>query len=219
MTRTAWPSLLIAAVSVLAAGCDFGDLRPLRRRNADLARQLDVARKEAREADDIARGLQTVVLDQRKQIRTLQRLGPKRLEKLFHVKTVKVGQYTAPADFDGQPGDDGIKVYMRPLDANGDTIKAAGEVRIRLFDLAAAPKDTLIGEHRWPIEQVARAFSGGFLAYHFTFKCPWKARPRHADVTVRLEFIEYLTGKTFWAQKLVKVRPVAAPATQPATKP
>ena len=178
------------------------------------ATQLTEAREALRKLQGDRDGLQAVVIDQQKQIRVLQRLGEGRMEKLFHVRRIALGRYTGGADLDGVEGDDGIKVYLRPIDQEGSVVKAAGEVRIGLFDLAADPQDNLIGEYEFTVEQVSKQWSGGFMAYHFSFECPWKlAPPAHDEITVRVQFTDYLTGKVFTAQKLCKVKLPPLPVT------
>ena len=35
-----------------------------------------------------------------------------------------------------------------------------------------------------------------FLGFHYILECPWKTIPRNGEITVRVEFTDYLTGKT-----------------------
>ena len=165
-------------------------------------------------------GLQTVIIDQQKQIRSLQALGEgKRLEKIYHVSKITLGRYTGGVDTDGVAGHDAIKVFLRPIDQDGSTLKAAGDVKIQIFDLAL-PKENLIGEYKWPVDKISKHWSGGFMTYYFSFVCPWKktSPPKHKKLTVRVEFLDYLTGKTFMAQEVceVRVKPTPKAATKPA---
>jgi hypothetical protein len=176
---------------------------------SDIQRDNDQLRKDNRELSD--------------QVETLRRLGPDCLEKLFHVATIELGRHTGGVDLDGRPGHDAIKVYLDPLDRQGSVIKAAGEVIIRLFDLAAPAEKNLIGEYAWNVEEMGKEWSGGFGVYRFSFVCPWKAGPpAHEEITVRVEFVDYLTGRRFTAQKACKVNlppPDLAPASAPASQP
>ena len=148
---------------------------------------------------------------QRKRAESLMKLGDKRLEAIFHVERIQLGRYTGGIDTDDKPGHDAIKVYLDPIDADGSTIKAAGDVTIQLFDLAADPKANLLGEYRWRVAEISKQWSSGFVAYHYSFVCPFKSPPAHEELTIRVQFVDYLTGKTFTAQKLVKVV-LASPA-------
>ena len=198
--------LLLAALC--GAGCDL---------QVELAKandQLRASREENEKlkADQLA--VQQVVADQQKLIQTLRGLGEKRLELLFHVTAIKLGRYTGGLDVYGEGGDDGVRVYLRPVDRDGHALKAAGDVRIRLFDLAAKPAESLLGEYEFPVEAAAKQWQAGFITYHYRFDCRWKSRrPKNPEVTVRASFTDYLTGKTFTAQKVCTVKP---PPAQPA---
>jgi hypothetical protein len=197
----------VVIVSAALTGCDGMNLNPFQDKKVkQLTADLQTARAETELARKDADSAKIELARKQKRIDTLVALGPDRLQKLFYPVSLKLGQYTGGADLNGQGGDDGVKVFLRPIDANGDTIKAAGSVTIQLYDLAQPPDKTLIGEYKWSIDQVAKAFSGGFGAYHYTFTCPWKnGPPKHDQITVRLEFTDYLTGKTLPVQKLCKV--------------
>ena len=200
--------VLISAVVVSAAlpGCRGMDIFQQREKIKQLTADLESARAETKVTRQAVSDARSELARKQKRIDTLVGLGPDRLKKLYYAKAIKLGQYTGGADLDGQAGDDGIKVFLRPIDANGDTIKAAGSVTVQLYDLGAPADKTLIGQYKWSVEEVAKAFSGGFLTYHFSFTCPWKTGPpKHDEITVRVAFIDYLTGKTLSVQKVCKV--------------
>jgi outer membrane murein-binding lipoprotein Lpp len=200
--------VLISAVIVSAAlpGCRGMDIFQQGKKIKQLTADLESACADAKTAQQAVFEARSELARKQKRIDTLVSLGPDRIKKLYYVRSIKLGQYTGGADLNGQPGDDGIKVFLRPIDSNGDTIKAAGAVTVQVYDLAQPADKTLIGEYKWSVDEVAKAFSGGFMTYHFTFTCPWKSGPpKHAGITVRVEFIDYLTGKTMSAQKVCKV--------------
>ncbi len=169
-------------------------LRELGRENASLKAKLHELRLSAAEQEQL--------------IQRLRGLGEKRLALLFTVTRIELGRYTAGADLDGKPGHDGVRVYLRPLDRDGHAIKAAGSVTVRLFDLDRQG-DNLLGTCEFPVEKIAAHWHGGFGTYHYRFDCPWKRPPTGREVTVRAVFTDYLTGRSFTAQKLLKVRPPA----------
>lgn len=192
----------LALAGLFAAGCTYGnkqldqaraELRQAREQNAKLTQQLEA--------------LQQTVADGQKQIQTLQGLGQKRMDLLFHVTGIKLGRYTAGVDVDGKAGDDGIRVYLRPVDRDGHAIKAAGAVTVELFDLAAKPDENLLARYDFSVEEIASYWSAGFMTYHYRFECPWKSHPpANPEVTVRAAFTDYFTGKSFTAQKVCKVK-------------
>jgi len=192
----------IASATMLAslAGCMVpkDDLDATNEKLLQAERQLDDLRRDNADLSD-------ELAAKRKQIDSLMKLGDKRLEAIFHVVRIELGRYTGGFDSDGKPGQDAIKVYLDPIDADGSTIKAAGDVTIQLYDLAADPKANLLGEYHWSVAEISKQWSSGFVAYHYSFVCPFKSPPAHDEITIRVEFVDYLTGKTFTAQKAVKV--------------
>ena len=191
-------TVLVLLAALVNAGCQQQTLR-----------QSDQTRKDLQKLRDENRALQQTLTDQQQQIRLLQALGEKRLETLFTVQRIELGRYTGGANFDDIAGDDGIKVFLKPIDQHGSVIKAPGSVQIQLFDLAKP--DNLIGLYEWSAETIAEHWSSGFMAYHYSFECPWKADPpSHNEITVRVQFTDYLTGKTFTAQKLCRIKQVTA---------
>ena len=182
-----------------------------------LQQDLEAERQESGRLEERNEGLQKEIIAQRKQIDSLLSLGPKRLETIFHVASIRIGRYTGGIDSDGKEGHDGIKVYLKPIDQDGSTLKAAGDVTIQLYDLSADPKENLIGQYEWKAADISKKWSSGFMTYHYSFLCEWKSRPpRHGDVTVRAEFVDYLTGRHFTAQTVCKVNLPPAATTRPA---
>ena len=123
-------ALACLAIAAALAGCQpSGEV-------ATLQHDLEEARNQVRQCNDDKQSLQSVIVKQQKQVDTLLDLGDKRLEKLFHVKSIELGQYTGGVNLTGTDDSaDAIKVYVRPLDQDGSVIKAAGSVKIQLFDL------------------------------------------------------------------------------------
>ncbi|HUS48279.1 MAG TPA: hypothetical protein VM098_09170 [Phycisphaerae bacterium] len=202
MTRTI---LLAGAAVALVAGAG-GCILVEKAEYLKFLQQAAKSQGEIQKLKESQDGLQAVVIDQQKQIRTLQALGPKRLEKMYHVTAIQLGRYTGGIDTDAQGGHDAIKVYLAPVDQDGSTIKAAGDVAVQLYDLAEPAGGNLIGEYKWPVDKLSGQWSGGIITYHYSFVCPWKnGPPKHDEITVRVKFVDYLTGKTFTAQKLCKV--------------
>lgn len=153
------------------------------------------------------------------QILTLQALGEKRLAQLYTVKRIRIGASTGGANTDAKPGDDAIKVVVEPIDQHGSVLKAAGSVKVQVFDLAAPKATNLLAESCHDPNTVTDHWVSGFMGGYFTFTYPLPAPPDHSELTVRIEFVEYLTGKTFTAQKVVKVDLPAEPSSQPTTRP
>jgi len=195
----------LAVGLVAPAGCE-------RQQLPDDGKTLADARSSAARLEQENRRLRAELTARRRQVQTLQALGDKRLEKLYHVERISLGRFTGGVDLDGVSGDDAIRVYVEPIDQDGSVIKAAGEVKVQLFDLAAGPAKNLVAEFTFPVEQLSKRWFAGLGGSHFSLDCPWPAGPAgltrppaHSEITVRVQFTEYLTGKVFTAQKLCRV--------------
>ena len=183
----------------------------------DAAARLRRCQKENESLKANVQYLQAELIAGQEQIRTLQALGDKRMDLLFSVSDITIGKYTAGVDLDDKDGQDGVRVYLTPIDRDGHALKAAGSVKIQMFDLAA--KENMVAECNFPVERISEQWSGGFMAYHYRFDCPWGKQPEHDELTVRVEFTDYLTGKTFTAQKVCRLKltgPSPAVTTNPA---
>ncbi len=196
-------ALLLAALAFTTAGC-------LGSRSGEVAELAEQIVSRDRHISELKRQLsseEALAADRLAQIRQLQALGPKRIEKLFHVNRIQLATYTGGYDTDETRGDEGVNVYLEPIDAHGSVIKAAGSVKIQLFDLAAAPSRHLIGEYIFGVDELSKHWYGGALTYYFRFECPWRTGPpAHAEVTVRVVFVDYLTGKELTAQTRCPVK-------------
>ncbi len=193
--------LILATVLFCGTACEDAQ----RERELKLEKQGDLARKKIRKLTEDIETLSAAAAVQTRQIRTLQKLGPKRLKYLFTVDKIELGRYTGGIDTDKKPGQDAVKVFLLPKDKTGSILKAAGSVKIQLFDLALPKGENLIAEFIYPVEKIGKYWSAGMLANHYSFECPFPQPPLHEKITVRVEFIDYLMGRTFSAQKLCHI--------------
>jgi hypothetical protein len=183
-------------VALAACGCE---------NQAELTRQLH-QRGDALEAD--LKRCTEALGDRDGQIAVLERrienqgtLAGVELSDLFVVDRIVLVSRTGGTDFDGQPGDDGVTVYVQPVDAVGDVIKAAGQFTIQLADLTTPGQPRELGTYIFDKRDVLEtAWYGGMLTNHYTFKCefpPQVARSPSREVYVRVTFLDWLTGKEF----------------------
>lgn len=191
----------VLAVLICLIGCEVPD----RQRDLSLERQRDVAEAKVRQLTGEVEKLSGSLKQQEEQIGNLQRLGDRRLDNLFSVEEIELSRHSGGIDLDKKPGQDAIKVFLLPRDKSGSVLKAAGDVKIQLFDLAQAEGKTLLDEFIFPVKDISDHWSGGFMTYHYSFECKWETPPEHSEITVRATFTDYLTGKTFTAQKLCKI--------------
>jgi len=204
-------TLALVLTAVMLAGLIVGcDQVP-----SDVYSQLITEQKRGRHLEQDNEALGQQLLREERQMETLLALGEKRLQQLYFVDSIKLGRYSGGWDFDGDGKPDGIKVFLTPHDQYGTAIKATGAATVQLYDLAAEPDENLIAEFNWTVEEMPKEWASGFMSYHYTLDCPWGSNPPANDVvTVRVVFVDYLTGKTFSAQKVCEIDLVGEPTQQ-----
>lgn len=211
MANRYFPRTRLCTVLLLMAGCDDPvgqQVRSLRDENRRLSDRL------ASQAEELTAANATIER-QRVQIQSLQALGgPERLKLLGPVAGISLASLSGGYDDDGIPGDDGIVLYLQPRDAEGDILKAAGDIQVRLLDLANPPAQQLINECRWTAGEARSAWYGRLMTRHYTLRCPWGSGgpPRHTSVTARVVFNDLLTGQGF-----VTVQPIEVKLAPPAS--
>ena len=216
MIRT--PAVIVVwsvCLAVVSGGAGCSSPNPanikLRRDNQELADK--VATLERQHAADIAqiRALESHAT-------TVPVLPQERVETLFTAHGLKFGRLTGGADLDpNKPGDEAIKVYVVPIDGEGQQIKAAGSFSVDAFDLGKSHADRRIGHWEFPLDQAAKKWFGQAMLYTYVLTCPWQGTPpADAELTIRVTFTDALTQRQFTEQKQVKINP--PPATQPVAR-
>ena len=139
------------------------------------------------------------------------------IDKLFTTHSIKLGRLTGSGDIDSaRPGDEGLKVYVVPIDQANQPIKAAGDFTVDAFDLSA-PDHPRIGHWTFPAERNQDLFYSMFTLYTYILPCPWQQLPKHNKITIHVTFDDLLTHRRFELDKPLEIQPTAAtlPASQP----
>ncbi len=141
------------------------------------------------------------------QVDDLKSFGPDRPADLFAPVRLEIASLSGGADFDGQPGDDGIILYLRPIDADGDTVKAPGQISIQLLDNSALSTPRVIGVYTFDEpEQLRNLWYGLVGTQHYTVRCPFPSGvklPGDRKLLVSAVFVDFLTGRSLTTQKEV----------------
>jgi len=195
--------VLVGLATVLASGCDGAgagsgrvtEIQALRDKIETQQRKL-VAKDEQVQA-------------QASLIQELQGLtGPRSLDRLVHVSRIELERLTGGYDDDHDGVDEGVVVYLRLIDQDGDTIKAAGGVQIRLIDLAKPEGSQLVGHVELSPAALHPMWFGRLMTSHYTIRVPWSGdaeRAEHESITVHVRFTDLLSGQSFEAQEVVEV--------------
>lgn len=142
------------------------------------------------------------------QIENLQGFDPRRPADLFAPVKIQIQSLSGGADYDDEPGDDGVTVYLRPLDRDGDVVKTPGRIQIQLLDNNNLSQPRLIAVYDFDDPAaLRRLWYGSFGTNHYTLKCPFPdgiRLPEQPRLIISAEFVDYLTGATLTATKEVE---------------
>lgn len=192
---------LVACLSVFSwAGCQSPAEVELRREVAEL-------RGRVKQQEDLLAARQATIDELHRQLAVARGISDEDIGRLFYPERLIIDRLTGGYDSDGAPGDDGVVVYLKPVDREGDVLKVPGDITIQLYDLAAPAAENLVGEYRLSVDEVAKLWHGKLWTNHFTIRCPWLHRPpRNPEITVRAIFVDYLTRRVVSAQSTCTVK-------------
>ena len=198
------PVLLCScALMHFVAGCESTSgkislaeqIQTLRQEKTQLTRQIEQSRTEAKQL--------------RKQIQVLSGLPEGKLENLSDLQKIRVSRYTGFYDKDKDGKKEKLIVYIQPIDKNGDIIKAAGAVDVQLWDLNS-PKasQALLGQWHVKADELKKVWFATLITinYRLTFDVAEKIADFEEPITVKVTFTDYLTGKVFKEQRVIKPR-------------
>ncbi len=199
-------SILCLLSSVLClfflAGCESneGPANPL-------TEQVETLTQDKREMMRQIEQLESKNKDLQKQINTLHDFTDDvSFKDLYEVKSIKITKYTNLYDKDKDGKKDTLLVYIQPIDQDGDIIKAAGDVHVRLLDLDKDRDPVILGKWRLTPAQLRKLWVDALIKtnYRLTFDIAGKVPDQEKTLTVMVTFTDYLTGKVFEEQKLIK---------------
>ncbi len=185
-----------------AGGCRSGAER------GKILRDNDALRRNKERLERTVAQRDATIAAQQKQLEDLQGFDPDRPVGVFSPVKLEIASLSGGADYDGRPGDDGITVYIRPRDADGDIVKVPGWIKVQLVDNTNLGSPRVLGVFSFDdLDKVRKTWHGKFGTQHFTLKCPFPSGmelPRSRRVLVSAEFTDLLTGKTLTASKEVE---------------
>jgi hypothetical protein len=144
-----------------------------------------------------------------KQINTLHGLPDEaRLKDIYEVQSIKITKYTNLFDKDKNGKKETLIVYIQPVDQDGDIIKAAGDVHVQLLKLYKDQPPNVLGKWHITQEELRKLWLDALLKtnYRLTFDVSDKVDSFEEPLTVMVTFTDYLTGREFNEQKLIKTR-------------
>ncbi len=127
-------------------------------------------------------------------------------ENLYRLQRIKVTRYTNFYDKDKDGEKEKLIVYIQPLDEEGDIVKATGTVDVQLWDLNKEADQALLGQWHITPDQLKKLWFATVITinYRLTFDVADKIENIQEPLTVKVTFTDYLTGKVFKEQKVIK---------------
>ncbi|MFH1718025.1 MAG: hypothetical protein ABIF19_11775 [Planctomycetota bacterium] len=194
-------SLLSSACILLLPGCQkpvegpspADQIEQLTQEKAQLQRQIEQTATENNELKGRVQVLSSLP-------------GQARLESLSPVKSIDIGRYTNFYDKDKDGRKEKFIVYIQPIDADGDKVKAAGEVDVQLWNLNNADGKALLGSWHVGPDELKKLWFATIVTinYRLTFDIPEAVKSLDEPMTVKVTFKDHLTGKTFKEQKVIE---------------
>ena len=197
-------AILAVCLLVAAAGCESTgsqkippakQIQTLKQEKKQLARQIEQSKAEAEQL--------------KKQIQILSDLPPEaKFENLYHLQRTKITRYTNLYDKDKDGKKEKLIVYIQPIDEEGDIVKATGAVDVQLWDLNKENGQALLGQWHVKPDELKKLWFATLITinYRLTFDVADKITGDEEALTVKVTFTDYLTGKVFKEQKVIKPR-------------
>ena len=190
--------ILAGCVLAIAAGCENPEkieIKTLREEKTQLTRQIEQANTENEQL--------------KKQVAVLSALpADGRLENLYHLQQIKITDYTNFYDKDKDGKKETLIVYIQPIDGERDIVKATGAVDVQLWDLNKAEGEALLRQWHVGPEELKKLWLVTLITVNYRLSLDLgdivdKIKTAEA-LTVKVKFTDYLTGKEFEEQKVIK---------------
>lgn len=137
------------------------------------------------------------------QLLTLSGLDPTaKIINIVTVDKIEVAQRTSIYDKDRDGIKESLIVYLKTLDEYGDAIKAAGQVDVELWNLDLPPEQSKIVSWTIKPSELKNKWAGTVMTnyYRLVFDVLPVLDATKGNLTVKVSFTDYLTGKKFSEQ-------------------
>jgi len=191
---------IITIACLIFAGCQNDrtssktpDLKSLQQENNLLSNQLNQC------------NLQAAQLKQQVENLTFIRASVK-AQDIYNLQQIKISRFTNFYDEDEDGKKEQLTVYFHPADDCGDSIKAAGYVEVQLWDLSKEGDNALLAVWKKDSNELKKLWFTGLIGpnYRLIFDVKDKIEMFDRPLTLKVTFTDYLTGKTFTEQKVIK---------------
>lgn len=161
-------------------------------------RDLFASQERVRQLEGELAAQQQTNRDLGRQIANLSRVGDIADDVLIIPERITLASMSGGYDDDGKAGDDGVVVYLQPIDRDQHVVKAAGTIRVRLLDPQNPPDQAVFAEYYFDLQHTRPLWYGRLMTNHFRVWCPWPAGhlPAHNEIIAHVTFTDLLSGKS-----------------------
>jgi transcription elongation GreA/GreB family factor len=194
--------LLLVVCLLLSGGCSngntekslWGQIKEMGNQKSELSIRVEKLEQENQQLD--------------RRIKTLQGIDPnERLSVIDTLEKIAITSRSGFYDKDNDGKKETLVVYLETADSAGDRIKAAGRVEVQLWNLEAKDSHKALAR-QWTIEpaQLKTCWAGTLMTdyYRFTFPVEDIAKEDMAGLTIKVKFVDYLSGKILEDQRVVR---------------
>jgi hypothetical protein len=126
---------------------------------------------------------------------TSQPISADQAQLLFTMHGVRLGKLS-------RADEKGLTLHVIPTDDDGQDLKVAGSIVVDAYDLSDAGQR--VGRWEFDAAKARSLWNGNLLRYEYVVPCPWTQPPTANELTVKVTFVDALTGRTFTTQKAIK---------------
>jgi len=195
--------ILAGCLLAVVAGCENGSNK------AFLIEKINTLRQEKAELKSQIEQTESETEQLKRQVQVLSALPPEvRVENLYDLQKIKITRYTNLYDKDKDGKKEKLIVYIQPIDEEDDIVKATGDVDVQLWNLNKENGQALLGQWHVTPNQLKKLWFATLVVinYRLTFDVADKITGDEGSLVVKVTFTDYVSGKVFKEQRIIKPR-------------
>lgn len=199
------PSVCAAALVLAGAGCNSVPAEKFQ----DTQRQLQLAQEKVQSLERQLGDQQQANQHMQEQVAQLRSLpNPEAMDELVTPVKIELAGRSGGYNTDEQAGDDGLVLYVQPIDRDGHVIKAAGTIKVTVLDPLGPPNRNVVATYNFDVPTTRKMWYGRLMTQHFTVRCPWPTGqiPIHDEPIAHVVFTDLLTGRVLTTEHSYKIK-------------
>ena len=184
---------------LVGSGCDR-DLKP------SFLKQIETLKEENLQLSHQTAELKEENIQLSGQVETLSGFDSVEREKsLPIIKKIAIAKRSGFVDKNKDAIKEKLVVYLKTYDRNQDVIKAAGSVRVQLWDLDKTSEMAMLKQWDIAPDQLTKLWMGAFMTdyYRLLFDIDPFALRAGAEYTLKVSFTDYISGNVLKEQKVI----------------